>query len=370
MKVALLGYYGAGNAGDEAILESLLCGLKELKDLKITVVSKDRYETEQLHNVESVARNSITGFHKLLKEYDAWIVGGGGIIQDVTGPYTLPYYLSLFNFIQKTTKPMFFHAQGIGPIRNRLFKAWAKSILNRAKRVSVRDEASLRFLLQEGICKKKLFLGADPVFLSTKPKSSRMEKLKQKYALFNEKNIQVLGVALRDWKGKKNWLPPLLRSLKKLHNENRIHIMLIPFDRERDTFLNRYIFKKLNPELKSNSVSIIEDNSSYKERLDLLHACDGVIAMRLHAVIFAALGMRKGVALAYDPKVSQIAKALHWPCFELQRINETLVFDAIIDCLQSDHKHSPDIQKALDEQQGLAQKDLSGLVEALENLEV
>jgi len=54
-RILLAGYYGFGNAGDEAILASIVAHLKELRpDAVMTVVSGDPEETAKTHGVEAV----------------------------------------------------------------------------------------------------------------------------------------------------------------------------------------------------------------------------------------------------------------------------------------------------------------------------
>ncbi len=51
----MAGYYGFGNAGDEAILASLLDDIRaELPDVSVTVTSADVDATSALHDVAAV----------------------------------------------------------------------------------------------------------------------------------------------------------------------------------------------------------------------------------------------------------------------------------------------------------------------------
>jgi len=54
MKVALKGYYGMGNMGDEAILSVIIKRLRRANpNIEIFVFSKDPEETKRLHNVKA-----------------------------------------------------------------------------------------------------------------------------------------------------------------------------------------------------------------------------------------------------------------------------------------------------------------------------
>lgn len=117
MKVVISGFFGAGNTGDEAILESMIDNLREEIDpINITVFSLCPEETSRKHQVKSIYRGWRRDFLKkiqALREADLLLSGGGGLLQDtystkfLFGP--LPYYL-LIVFLAKLcgTKVMFF----------------------------------------------------------------------------------------------------------------------------------------------------------------------------------------------------------------------------------------------------------------------
>jgi len=101
MKVVLSGFYGFGNMGDEAILQSIIDNLRlRWPDIEITVFSFSPEETGQKHSVQSLyrgwRRETIKKI-RALREADVLISGGGGLLQDayatgiISGP--LPYYL-------------------------------------------------------------------------------------------------------------------------------------------------------------------------------------------------------------------------------------------------------------------------------------
>ena len=89
IKVLILGYYGQGDAGDEAILSCLSKKIKENFNADITVVSGDIEYTKKEHNLHAV--RSVFGgniFSKTLnyinlidkiRNYDIFVLGGGGV---------------------------------------------------------------------------------------------------------------------------------------------------------------------------------------------------------------------------------------------------------------------------------------------------
>lgn len=79
-KVFLIaGYYGFGNAGDEAILSAILAELrKRHANLEFIVVSANPGETMANHNARSVHWKDVDALLNAAKESDLIILGGGG----------------------------------------------------------------------------------------------------------------------------------------------------------------------------------------------------------------------------------------------------------------------------------------------------
>jgi len=103
-KVAICGFYGAGNTGDEAILSAIINSVRRKNpDAEFTVLSLNPAETEKLHKVKAIfmppfGLKWIIQFKKILeviKNSDIIVIGGGDyykmliIILPFLGMYTL-----------------------------------------------------------------------------------------------------------------------------------------------------------------------------------------------------------------------------------------------------------------------------------------
>jgi polysaccharide pyruvyl transferase WcaK-like protein len=85
-KILIAGYYGFGNAGDEAILESLVAGLRrDFSEAQITVFSGDPARTEGSHGVSAVPWLEPEAIQSAVQESDRVIIGGGGLFHDYWG---------------------------------------------------------------------------------------------------------------------------------------------------------------------------------------------------------------------------------------------------------------------------------------------
>ena len=146
MRVALSGYYGFGNHGDEALLAGLVAGLR-VRDHEPLVLSADPEATRALHGVE--ARSRTRGLPTALLSVDAVVSGGGGLLQDVTSGRSLVYYLATVRLARILGKRTIVYGQSVGPLSPR-GRTWVRYALAGVP-VSVRDAPSERLLAELGI---------------------------------------------------------------------------------------------------------------------------------------------------------------------------------------------------------------------------
>lgn len=127
-KLVISGYYGFGNAGDEAMLAAILEAILDvIPNAEITVISGNPKDTMDKHGVKAISRLSPLPIIKALKGCDLLISGGGSLLQDVTSDRSLYYYLSIIRMAKWFNRPVMLYAQGIGPLlRERAKKLWPK----------------------------------------------------------------------------------------------------------------------------------------------------------------------------------------------------------------------------------------------------
>lgn len=165
MKVVISGYYGFGNAGDEAILEAMLAELRAARpDVRPVVLSAAPERTAARFEVEAASRMSVTAALGALRGASLFISGGGSLLQDATGWGSVPYYGGLMWLAKRLGVPVFVYAQGVGPIRRPALRVLARRVLNDAVEVTVRDRLSFDLLRGWGVDEAKLSVTADPVF--------------------------------------------------------------------------------------------------------------------------------------------------------------------------------------------------------------
>lgn len=123
VKVLIIGYYGAGNIGDEVLLDATIDLLKTIYESpSVTVLTNDTVDTKENRQVEAVNRNSYFQVIKIIKGSDIVIGGGGSMLQNVTSNKSLIYYLGILNLAKLFRKKVALLGNGIGPIKREFYK--------------------------------------------------------------------------------------------------------------------------------------------------------------------------------------------------------------------------------------------------------
>lgn len=299
MKFVISGYFGFHNIGDEAILAAMIQHLAEAdQGAEVVVLSKDPILTRKLHSVSAVNRNDILGISRELADADLFISGGGSLLQDVTSSRSVPYYLGLVTLAKAMKKPVFFYAQGIGPLNLRFSRFLVKTIGNRVDTITVRDAPSLELLKLIGVTKPKMHVVADPAFgLKSCYGQGKGRDLLEACGIPSEGRPLVM-VSVRPWLAVPGYLQAVASACDDLVKMHGAVIVYVPFHKAQDTAICQACI-----ELMQERAYLWDYMTSPWEMLSVMEDVDLVIGMRYHALVFAVATATPFVALSYDPKV-------------------------------------------------------------------
>lgn len=157
----ICGYYGFWNAGDRAMLYSLVGGIRsERGDASLCVMSSCPKKTSEEYVVSSVYRYNIFAVRRQIMRAGVLVFGGGNLLQDQTSRRSLLYYTYILKTAKKLGARIIIYANGIGPLRRESVD-YVTALLKDADYVSMRDEESFEFCRKYGI---DAHLSADPAF--------------------------------------------------------------------------------------------------------------------------------------------------------------------------------------------------------------
>ncbi|RMF21514.1 MAG: polysaccharide pyruvyl transferase CsaB, partial [Cyanobacteria bacterium J083] len=299
-RALICGYYGQGNAGDEALLVALLQMLPT--GVEPIVISANPSQTQQLYGVASCPRTDTFTLLKAFKYTDLFIWGGGSLMQDVTSLKSPIYYASLMSLAQAKKLKTVAWAQGIGPL-NSAFSRWlTKRVLKGCTAVSVRDNKSAQIVKEWGI---EALIAPDPVWaLNAKPlqlellSSPRVAVALRSHPLLTSKRLAILTQALLNFQAATN-----------------ASVLLIPFQPAKDLAIAQAISQKL-PVEKQQIIDLTEP----RELKAVFQTVKMTIGMRYHSLIMAGSEGSICFALSYDPKVTQLMQELNLPGWELSQL--------------------------------------------------
>ncbi len=297
MKIALSGYYGFDNAGDEALLAAITSSLLRLQpEAEFVVFSGNPGKTSSLHGFHAIYHKNPLAVIQELRGSELLISGGGSIFQDITSPLSLPYYISVVVLAKLLRKPVVFYAQGVGPINRSFSKLLMRLVANRVDLITLRDSASSRFLFEMGVSRPPMLVTADPVF-SLEPESSDHTRINSLLASHGIGRQPLIGVAVRKWRALDGYQEILAKVLDDLARRG-YQIIFVPMSFPEDVTESRRVAGLMNSE-----ALVLDQHLTSQELLALIALLDLMIAMRLHALIFAANRGIPFAGISYDPKV-------------------------------------------------------------------
>lgn len=297
MKIALSGYYGFDNAGDEALLSAITATIKRIEpSANFVVFSGYPGNTARLHGLRAVHRMNPWSIMQELATSDLLISGGGSLFQDVTGPRSLPYYISIVALARLLRKPVIFYAQGVGPINRPFSKFLMRRIANGVDLITLRDEDSLILLKNIGVQHPPALVTADPVF-TLEAGAADKEAIQTLLGNSCPPGSKIIGVAVRQWAPLEGYQQQLAAALDRLAGKG-YKILFVPLDYPDDTIAAQRVATLMQQEY-----TLIERNLKSQEHIALMSHLELMIGMRLHALIFAASQQVPFLGISYDPKI-------------------------------------------------------------------
>jgi polysaccharide pyruvyl transferase CsaB len=314
LRIAIVGYYGFGNLGDEAVLWAMRTHLVErLPGASLCVLSADPEATRATHGVDAVHRRDLRALGRLFRSADLVCSGGGSVFQDITS-WRSPVVYAALHELSRLSRHTLVYSQGVGPLQ-RVFSRWlTRRAMNVAERITVRDDDSATLLRELGVT-RPIEVTCDPAFGLDPPADRRRQTA--------DRRPPMIGVSIRSWPGP--WMGPLLQGLRQAQQRTGAPMKVVCLHPRLDSEVSQRLADELG-----NAEVVVP-----AEPLDAVAAMGDVallVGMRLHALIFAAAYGKPVVALAYDPKVTALARAFGAPSLIP---NDSLTADSVLNAVVS-----------------------------------
>lgn len=297
MKYVISGYYGFNNSGDDALLLSIVDGIKSTdSSADITVLSKSPAETRKNYGVNAVNRYNPFSLISKISRCDVLISGGGTLIQDATSTKSLIYYLTVIRVAQFFKRKIMLYANGIGPLNSFKNIEMTRKILNDVDMITLRDENSLTALGQIGITKPEIHLTADPAFLLKA--NDKGGEILETYGIPHGQPL--LCVSVRKWKNNpENFTEIMSEFCDYAFDRYGLFTVFVPMQQKTDFEIALEVKNKM----KNRSV-VIGANYPVESLLSIMEEMSVCVGMRLHTLIYSASCTVPTIGIVYDPKVN------------------------------------------------------------------
>ena len=338
-KIAICGYYGHGNLGDEAILSVLQKEInKNLPNSKIAVI---------------VGKNPFKIVRTILNS-EVFIFGGGSLLQNSTSDASLFYYLSLIRAAKLFCGRTIMLANGIGPINNRLFsqkllQKALKSTIDKFDFISVRDTKSKKYL-ESLLPERKITIFPDPALLL----KIQQKKFQERSA---KKNSLVYIPCACGLKNAKISAQLIAKLLKSEQNKLKCDLIIAVLNRHEDLSLAQKIAT-----ICKDARVVVPQNAN--ELFSVLKKANTVISQRYHGTLFAAACSLPTVAISDDPKMFAICEDFSlFPCQQVKILKSEEIFESLFEKARIYYeKNTENIASKFEEKRNLSKKHLKNML--------
>lgn len=352
--IALFGYYGVGNLGDEAVVETLVENIKtRCPDAKLYGISLNPDDTRRRHGIEAfpirrmyfartgedtswwgklqtvslirkITRVISILFVKipaeilfLIRSYTSLrgidilvVAGSGGIYDWWYGPWSHPLTHFKWALLAKASgTQMVYMSVGAGPINTKLGKFFLKFALGAARYRSFRDEASRQLVTRIGT-RGEHHVYPDMAFgitvkkkeLSNAQNTSRLVGINP-VPFFHSSWATMLGTSEAKYEGYVNTIAGFIAWL--LEGGHRVAFF---HSQTGDEFLDADIMKAFHARQGTSSDPRITQYSAttFDVLLKQISGLDIVVASRFHAVLFSYIAHKPVLGISYHQKIDDL----------------------------------------------------------------
>lgn len=292
-------WVGAGNLGDELLLRRLHERLQAAGADHVTVVSLDPSATRRLHGVDAIHPRDLLGTARAIRRADLVVVGPGGLLQDHSSPFNLPYQLHRALLARALRTPVLGMGLGADPMPRPGSGPLLRLALGRARAVAVRDDASREALATHRV---DAITTADLAVATPSPARAATQ--------------DTLVVSLRPWRtgGRMpvRWqsheltaeqIGSTARALDTIASTHGVGVRFVAFEPATDHPLHEAVAAAMT----TPSECVVPE---LDDLVDVVADARAVVATRFHAGIVGLVARRPLVLIGYAPKVVALADAL------------------------------------------------------------
>ena len=301
----ICGAYGHGNAGDDAILKSIIQSVQELDGtMPITVLAKNTQSIKKRYRVNSIYTFNLPKMFSAMRKSVLYINGGGTLIQNATSWRSLWYYLFTLRLAKFLGNKVAMYGCGIGPVTGKKNIRLVKKVLEHSvDTITLREPDSMEELESFGVQRPEILLCSDPALVLAAPSELDVDAYLTKHGL--DPQGKYICLMLRTWYGFDSKTQALAACADWAYRE----LGLTPVFLSLNIFHDSVAAQRVAQHMKA-PYHILDDWAEPELLVGLLGKMDVVVSMRLHGLIFSSLSGAPLVGVSYDPKIESFLRYL------------------------------------------------------------
>lgn len=297
--IALAGYYGFGNFGDDLILHTLIQQLRQRRpEISIVALTRDPVGTMEKFDVDCVHRFKPLPLLKTLRRSKCYACGGGTLLTDASSRRSLWYYGYMLLLAKKMGLTTMLLANGIGPLAHPKSQKLVGKALKRTDFISLRDRESMALASKLGVGERTIFTSDLAVLFAPR----KQAELRRQQLIVTE-NIAPEGyfvVCVRPWENSAQDLAQsVAASCDETARKTGLTPVILPVQPEMDMDISRQVAKAMQ----GPRVLIDRESTDVHLLYAFIAQSKFCVSMRLHPLICAFAAGRPALGLSYDQKV-------------------------------------------------------------------
>jgi len=308
-RILISGYYGFNNAGDDVVLYGIISSLRrEQPNISLSVLSNTPERTAALFGIPAFNRWRISTIVRELKRCDLLVMGGGTLMQDVTSPRSVLYYLGIVMIAKLLGKPVVFYAQGFGPILKTFSKWLIKRVVNLVDVITVRDFESGEDFKACGVT-APIYVTADPALTIHRDEIPVEPGAQMVAELFTDRSRPLAVFSVRNWKQEERFKHSIAQAADSFIRQGW-NVLFLPMHYPSDIPPSHEIVSYM----KEPGAQVLDRSVTFHDIMSILKQSQYVVGMRLHSLILSCMLQVPFTGISYDPKIDRFVERAGMPC--------------------------------------------------------
>jgi len=322
--VIICGAYGHGNAGDDAILKSIIQSVKDTdENMPITILAKKTMIIRKTMRVGAIYTFNIPKMFMAMRKSLLYINGGGTLIQNITSSRSLIYYLFTLALAKRLKNKVAMYGCGIGPVTGTRDTRYVMRVLNNSvDYITLRDRHSEAELHKFGVTKPIIRVTSDPALVLKPSPSEEAEVVLSKYGL--TPNGKYICFLLRSWYGYSEKAESIAACADYAYEKYGLRPVFISMNILYDTKAAAEVTCYMH-----SDYTIIDEKINPEMLIAVLSHMNVAVAMRLHGLIFSSVSGIPLIGISYDPKINSFLEYLGYgDCINLNEVTRENLWEA------------------------------------------